>query len=522
MRVALYIRVSKDEQAQSAETQERAAHGWCAANGHSVAQTYRDIGISGAEWVHRLGILELQRDVARKPRPWDLVLIRDVDRLGRDQVRLPLLLSVLGDHGVQVVEYSTNQKLAMDTTGQLVASIRAFVAQTERELIAHRVRTAHMQQHRDGRVVGGAVYGYRNVRGPTGVHYEIEPSEAEIVREIYRRTIEGEGHRTIAYTLNARTVPPPCAGTRGTGSWSPGAIYEIIRRERYRGVLAWGATAKGYRLGTKTRRPGAEVIRVDAPTLAIVSSETWVAAQRDCSTERQRADRVPKKRVPRHFLIGYATCAACGGPIASTATRHGGENLPAYCCGWRRDRGVCNAAWRRRTSSLDTAVREWLIDKVLDASVLRDAVAEARRRLTAGEPDPQIEALRAEEKEVAVVVSRLVTAVEYGGDVPELMGRIQERRARLDAVRSELSTRTASTANSTDDVAESLDAIVADLRGTLAGDVAGARAITRGNLGRTHESVLGRPQWPTVDRGVRRTGRSISGNCGGWRKPRKW
>ena len=87
MRVAVYIRVSTDEQASSAEAQETGALAWCAAQGHSVVATYRDIGHSGAEWKRRPGVIALEVDVKRAPRPWDLVVVRDLDRLGRDGVR---------------------------------------------------------------------------------------------------------------------------------------------------------------------------------------------------------------------------------------------------------------------------------------------------------------------------------------------------------------------------------------------------------------------------------------------------
>ena len=87
MRVAIYIRVSTDEQAASAETQEAGIRAWCEKNGHSIVTTIRDIGHSGAEWVHRPGVLQLQSEAQGGTCPWELVVVRDVDRLGRDGVR---------------------------------------------------------------------------------------------------------------------------------------------------------------------------------------------------------------------------------------------------------------------------------------------------------------------------------------------------------------------------------------------------------------------------------------------------
>ena len=179
MRVAVYIRVSTDEQASSAEAQETGALAWCAAQGHSVVATYRDIGHSGAEWKRRPGVIALEVDVKRAPRPWDLVVVRDLDRLGRDGVRLPLLLSVLNDHDVPMVEWSTGAVVQADALGRMIASVRAGLAEIEREGIAHRTRTALRQRAERGLCAGGGAYGYDHRRDADGVRehgYDAQPA----------------------------------------------------------------------------------------------------------------------------------------------------------------------------------------------------------------------------------------------------------------------------------------------------------------------------------------------------------
>ena len=69
MRVAVYVRVSTDEQASSAEAQESGALAWAATQGHDVVATYRDIGHSGAEWVRRRGLLPVRPRMLRARRP---------------------------------------------------------------------------------------------------------------------------------------------------------------------------------------------------------------------------------------------------------------------------------------------------------------------------------------------------------------------------------------------------------------------------------------------------------------------
>src|ERR1035441_5237903 len=58
-----------------------------------------------------------------------------------------------------------------------------------------------------------------------------------VISIVFRRYAAGEGLRTIVYDLNARGVPPPRAGRRGTGSWAVSSLHAIIHRERYCGVL---------------------------------------------------------------------------------------------------------------------------------------------------------------------------------------------------------------------------------------------------------------------------------------------
>lgn len=478
MRVAVYLRVSTEEQAQGVDTQERGVLAWCAAQGHAVVATYRDIGVSGAEWKKRPAMIEMRAAARQKPRPWDLVVVRDVDRLGRDGVELMVLLTQLRDVGVTVVESSSGQPVSLEGMGKLIASVKACLAEIERETIAQRVRTAHANQHAVKRVVGGACYGYDNVRGEAGVRYAINDSEAAVVREIFARLAGGEGCREVARSLNARGVAPPSAGRRGTGSWSPGAVYEISRRERYKGVLAWGRAKKGYREGTRQRTFDGEVRRVEAPELALVDVALWERVNADRDDRRRESDRpVHRGRAPRHLLIGHVTCAACGGPVGSTTTKRGKTSVPAYRCAWCKDRGVCAASWRRPAAVLDEVVRDWLLRDVLDEAMIREAVALARARLVDDAPDPRLGALQAEEREHAAAIGRLAAAVEVGGDVPELVARMRERREQLAAVRRQLSEVAAARAAVPADIDDAIGRVVTDLRARVAVDVAGAREV---------------------------------------------
>ncbi len=65
---------------------------------------------------------------------------------------------------------------------------------------------------------------------------------------------------------------------KGTGSWAPGAIDAMLRRELYRGVLVWGRHRNVDRNGRtrlREKQPEASLIRVEVPKLQIIPEELW-------------------------------------------------------------------------------------------------------------------------------------------------------------------------------------------------------------------------------------------------------
>lgn len=123
-----------------------------------------------------------------------------------------------------------------------MVTARNFAAELEREKIAQRTHEHLLVKARRGLNVGGRVYGYNNVEVMEGdrrkhVEYEINQEQAAIIVEIFTRYARGEGLRTIAKALNGRHVPSAWAGKRGSGSWSPSALFAVLRRARYVGVL---------------------------------------------------------------------------------------------------------------------------------------------------------------------------------------------------------------------------------------------------------------------------------------------
>jgi site-specific DNA recombinase len=171
--------------------------GWTVADEH----VYVDDGISGAEFANRPGFLRLMN--ALKPRPlFQVLVMSDLDRLGRDGVETPYAVKELNMAGVQVFVYLEDKEIRLDSPiATLITQVQAFGASIEREKARQRGWDSAVQRASAGHVTGGACFGYRNVEivGPDGkrshVEREIHPAEADVIRRIFRLSVEGHGLR---------------------------------------------------------------------------------------------------------------------------------------------------------------------------------------------------------------------------------------------------------------------------------------------------------------------------------------
>ena len=444
-RAAVYARRSTDHQEESLGVQTESAAIYASTIGAEIehAHIFVDKSVSRAEYKKRPGLYALLNAAAKSPKPFDILIMRDVDRLGGDTARNGVILSELLDRGIEVHEYLTKHIVKLTSaTDRFMAMARNYAAEIEREKTAARTRENHQRKAEKGLVTGGMVYGYRNIRDEAGVHHEIDPGEAAVIVEIFTWYAAGWGLKRIARELNKRRLPSPQAGLRGTGSWGPSVLHSMIRRERYSGVVTWGRTQKGYRLGTKVRERRSiddpDVVTVELPHLRIVSDDLWFAVQSRISGHAREGH--PRRGRPaRHLLSGIGRCAVCGGPMIVNSGKDGTRPIHVYQCGWAKQRGpeVCRNTLRRPLTSVHEAVIRWLTTEVLTPSFVFQVVGELRAEHQPTDPDSSrhVSELEREAQKIRREMDRLVSALAALDDKPDiLIKRIAERQAALKEV----------------------------------------------------------------------------------------
>ena len=150
MKVAIYVRVSTNE--QTTENQVRELTAWADRAGHEVVAIFDDNGVSGAKGrEHRKEFDKLLRGSVR--REFDLVAAWSVDRLGRSLQDLVTFLQEL--HGAGVDLYLHQQ--ALDTTtpgGRAMFQMRGVFAEFERSMISERVKSGLARAKSNGKTLG--------------------------------------------------------------------------------------------------------------------------------------------------------------------------------------------------------------------------------------------------------------------------------------------------------------------------------------------------------------------------------
>ncbi len=444
---------------------------------------YLDDGRAGDDFLTRTGLRQLLADA----KPGDVIVCRDQSRLGRDAIEVTLVIrDLVRDRGCRLFYYVTGQEvLFANAIDQATTFIQGTGHQMELEAIRSRTREALRSRVREGRIAGGACFGYTLERKSdgSGRRYTVavinEP-EADIVRRIFELFLYDHGIKAIAHILNAEGVRAPSAGRRGSGSWAPGAVRTVLLNPRYRGVYMHGRIKKVRRGGATIRAKADphEVLTIDVPEWRIVEDDIWFAAQERFTSRGPRA--AVGRPQPKYALSGIAKCAHCGGAILSARTRvYGGgkERVRVYACSWHHQRGstVCPVTVYQRMDDVEGALVEHISRHVLTERVLDEVLAEIGEQIEAQLPKRKadVAALEAELRDVRAQQKRLAKAIAMSDDVPELVTELRQRSTRIQQLEAQILTAKKTPAELTKLVRQietSARTKLADLRAALAND----------------------------------------------------
>ncbi len=348
MRAALYIRVSKEIQAEegySLDSQLQRLHAFCDSQAWEVASVFVEEGQSGKDTDRP----QLQRLMAAvQAGICDVVLVWRLDRLTRSVTDLHKLLEFFGTHNV-AFRSATEVFDTTSAVGRLFLTIVAAMAQWERENLGERTKAGQIEMTRQGKWSGGrAAFGYRHENGQLYVH----EAEAAVVREAFQRYISGQGMSTLLRWLNDPASPQLAPRS---GRWAQHTLKSMLRNPLYAGMVRYGyRDVSGHRRADPLIAPGQHE--------AIIDTATW---------ERSEAVRMRRRTMPNRSgtgtypFTGLLKCGLCGssmyGRTTVNKTKAGQTEHRHYMCVERMHTRLCEMPM----------VREDLLDNMVMAEIAR-------------------------------------------------------------------------------------------------------------------------------------------------------
>lgn len=481
MRVAIYVRVSTQRQAQAQTIEQQierlkvqiAEKGWLL----EAERIYRDDGHSGAK-LNRPGLDSLRDHAALAE--FDLVLVTAPDRLARNYVHQVLLIEELGKRGIPV-EF-LDRPMSDDPHDQLLLQIRGAVAEYERTLIADRMRRGRLTKYRAGKLLPWTrpPYGYRvdpdHPRNPDLVH--LDEAESAQVAQMFAWYLDAQTTLySIAKRLSDLSLPTPSGKSR----WNVSTVRGILKNPAYTGNACTNRSrpipAKHRKSAllpigpgeSSTPRPMDEWVAVPVP--AIVSQETFEQVQAKLALNQQMAPRNNKSH--QYLLRGLVSCGKCR--LSATA-----RTLPTghqyYICRGRTD-SLRIAQEQRCTAryvpakQLDDLVWQDLCSVITSADILRFALERAHGgHWLPQELQSQLEALNKASKQLENQQERLLEAyIASIIQLPEFERKRKELLQKQEALHKQKNQLQATSTQriTLSQVADSMEAFCAKIQPTL-------------------------------------------------------
>ena len=432
-RAALYLRVSTGRQAAgdvSIPSQRDLTRRYCEAQGWVVVEEYVEPGASATD--DRRPVFQRMLEEARSPdRRFDIICVHAFSRFYRNGAEMELTIRKLRKHGVEVVSITqpTGTDPSQDLMRQIIGVFDEYTSRENGKNVSRAMRESAKQGFWNGAT---PPLGYRIVEAERRgakikKKLEIDPVQAELVRQIFRLYAEGDGTtgplgvKGVTVWLNEHGFR-----TRKGATFGVGPVHGILTNRCY-------ATGK-WPYGVRSSRTGelndpSTVVEIDVPTIIPLTLFEQVQAR--------LARNNPKVTPPRvvngpTLLTGLAICASCGSGMTRTGTRRGDRSYSYYSCAGCQQKGTAVCKGRHvPMAKLDTLVLDGMADRLLvpkrvekvlgalaDRAAAKDrAVIERRARLEA-----ELETIRSR-------ISRLYRAIEDGIIEPD--AELKERLARL-------------------------------------------------------------------------------------------
>lgn len=336
---ALYERLSRDDDqvgdSNSIVNQKKYLESYAEQRGYTNIQHYTDDGWSGGNF-NRPAWKQLEADIEAGKVAH--VIVKDMSRIGRDYLQTGFYTEVFfREHSVHFIAIANSVDSDDQNSNEFAPFLNIMNEWYLRDL-SRKQRTAIRVKGESGKpTTNCAIYGYKKMPGDKYSWY-IDEEAAEVVRRIFRLTIEGKGPYDIARILYDDKVETPAVyfGKQNKGvwkskeefpnpyNWSGYIVGSILSKPEYMGhTVNFRSHKQSYKDKNPVMNPKEDWLIFENTHEAIVDKETWELAQKLRKTPR-RHDTLGEANP----LTGLLFCADCGAKMTNHRSKGGTESSP--------------------------------------------------------------------------------------------------------------------------------------------------------------------------------------------------
>ena len=288
-------------------------------NGFTPYEFIYDDGYSGADF-ERPAFAEMIEEV--EAGNVSAIIVKDMSRFGRDYLKVGFFTEVLFlEKDVRLIAINDNidtERGENDFAPMMNIFNEWFVRSTSKK-----IRAVWQAKGKSGeRLAVIPPYGYRK-DSENPKQLVIDEESAEMVRRIFRLSVEGNGPAQIARLLNGEHVLNPSSYKYEHGIvkkarpckdpyfWNTTTVHKILDAPEYLGqTINFKTWTKSYKDKTVHQTPPEKQLVLEDTHPAIIDPETWAIV---------RSMRQHKRRSPRYgnpgLFSGIAYCSDCGNKL---------------------------------------------------------------------------------------------------------------------------------------------------------------------------------------------------------------
>ena len=366
-RTAIYCRLSREDgdkvESNSIASQRAICEDYMARHEdlELVCEPFVDDGISGVTMA-RPGFADMIQQLEQGKAA--AVFVKDLSRLGRNYIEVGRLTEeFFPNHDIRLVAVSDN--IDTDEGENELAPIRNLFNEWYVRDISKKRRISNKIKGNAGEPMGQPPYGY--IKDPENPkRWIVDEEAAQVVRRIYRMTLEGVGTEQIAAKLEEDGVLTPRAYWHSKGinrpgkvkdlpptHWNSSSVIKMLSVQEYCGdILNFKTYSKSYK--NKKR------LENDRENWAIFKDVHEPIIERAVFEQvQQKRGKMRKRQAKdgeRSMFSGLLVCADCGSNLHFHFNQGNPEIKYFNCSNYKGNRGTCGSTHYVRVDFLEQVV----------------------------------------------------------------------------------------------------------------------------------------------------------------------